>query len=90
MKITVHLRPDAGLNSDKQQQTTPQANEVAEAVKDLGVTLEPMHPGAESPRLSNSFAVEVPDAATAEQVINRLQNCEAVEAAYLKPPEALP
>lgn len=90
MKVIVHLHPEARFNSDSQQQTSLQASEVAEGVKDLGVTLEPIHPGVESPRLANSFAVEVTDAVTAEQVINRLQCCEAVEAAYLKPPEALP
>jgi hypothetical protein len=32
----------------------------------------------------------VPDTATAERMIARLKNCEAVEAAYLKPPDAMP
>jgi hypothetical protein len=34
--------------------------------------------------------VEVPDYATAERVIAHLQNLEAVEAAYLKPPDEMP
>jgi hypothetical protein len=90
MKVIVHLHPGARFNSDSHQQTSLQASEVAKRVKDLGLTLEPIHPGVESPRMTNSFAVEVTDAATAEQVVNRLQSCEAVEAAYFKPPEALP
>jgi hypothetical protein len=49
-----------------------------------------LHPGREDPLLAPYFTVEVPDAATAERVIAGLQNCEAVEAAYLKPPEAMP
>ena len=90
MKVTVHIRPDVDFDSNKQQQATRQAREVVEATKNLGVVLEPMHPNVEDSRLANSFAVEVPDAATAEKVISQLQNCDAVEAAYLKPAEAMP
>jgi hypothetical protein len=44
----------------------------------------------EDPRLASYFTVEVPDHVTAERVISRLQNCEAVEAAYLKPLDEAP
>jgi hypothetical protein len=36
------------------------------------------------------FIVDVPDAETAQRVINRLQQSKAIEAAYLKPPDELP
>jgi malic enzyme len=90
MKVTVHVRPDAKLNSSNDQQATAQAKEIAETAKQLGVVLEPMHPSIDDPRLANSFAVEVPDAAAAERVIDRLQTLEAIEAAYLKPSDELP
>jgi hypothetical protein len=63
---------------------------IVQATTELGVTLEPMHPGVEDPSLASFFMLEVADLASAERVIARLQGCEAVEAAYLKPPDALP
>jgi hypothetical protein len=90
MKVTVHLRPDAGFDPGGRRATTPQAQEVVDLAQDLGVVLQPMHRGAADPYLANSFVVEVPDTGTAERLVTRLQNCEAVEAAYLKPPDAVP
>lgn len=89
MQVTVHVRPDTALKL-REQQTTPEADEVIQAAKDVGAVLKPMYPDVEDPRLANLFTVEVPDTSTAERVVNRLQNSRAVEAAYLKPPDALP
>jgi hypothetical protein len=54
------------------------------------VVLEPMHPGAEDPLLTPWFIIEAPDLPTAEQVVASLQHHRAIEAAYIKPPDALP
>ena len=69
---------------------TTASEELSQAAEELGVVLEPMHPGAEDPHLAPYFTVEVPDYATAERVIAHLQGLEAVEAAYLKPPDEMP
>jgi len=61
-----------------------------EAVKELGVVLEPLHPGVEDIRLAQVFKAEVSDPAMAEKAISRFQSCSTVEAAYLKPPDELP
>lgn len=55
-----------------------------------GVALQPMHPGTDDPDLMRFFTVEVPDGASAEQVVARLQEDTEVEAAYLKPPDEMP
>jgi len=65
-------------------------NELSKVEKELDILLEPVHPGAEDPYLSQYFKVDVPDQATAMRVIKRLQNCKAIEAAYLKPSDELP
>jgi hypothetical protein len=52
--------------------------------------LEPIHPGTEDPELTRYFTVEAPDQATAERVMARLRQSKAVEAAYVKPPDAMP
>ena len=90
MQITVHVRPEVALQLHQNRQTTPEAQEVVQTAKDLGISLEAMHPGVRDPRLASTFVVEVPDAVMAERVTSRLQHCQAIEAAYLKPPEALP
>ena len=55
-----------------------------------GVALQPMHPGTDDPDLMRFFTVEVPDGASAEQLIARIQHDPEVEAAYLKPPDEMP
>lgn len=71
----------------------PDARRAAELLRvadELGITLEPMHEGAEEPELQTYFTVEVPDAQTAERIAERLRACAAIEAAYLKPTDELP
>lgn len=55
-----------------------------------GVAVQPMHPGTNDPDLMRFFTVEVPDSASAEQLIARIQQDAEVEAAYLKPPDEMP
>ena len=87
--VTVQLSPDVAL-ALHEQMPSDESEELLKMLKDLGVTLEPMHPGARDPLLTPFFTVEVPDQATAERVIASLVESEAVEGAYIKPPEALP
>jgi hypothetical protein len=89
--ITVKVSKEITGRLQKRKPSTNQLlNELLTVEKDLGVLLEPLHPGAEDTYLSPYFKVKVPDHATAKRVINRLLNCKAVEAAYLKPSNELP
>lgn len=90
MRVTTRVREDVASALHRRQPSTTESRELSQVADELGVALEPMHPSAEDPLLAPYFTVEVPDPATAERVIARLQNCEAVEAAYLKPPDAMP
>ena len=87
--VTVQVSPDVAL-ALHQQTPSDESEELLELLKNLGVTLEPMHPGARDPLLTPFFMVVVPDQATAERVIASLGESEAVEGVYIKPPEALP
>lgn len=78
------------IASDSSRRTDTDAAELLRLTRELGITLEPMHPQAEEPELQIYFTVEVPDAQTAERVVKRLRGCAAVEAAYLKPMDELP
>ena len=57
----------------------------SETIQDLGVKLELMDPGTSDPELQRFFTVQVPDAAHAAQVIERLKHFRPVEGAYVKP-----
>lgn len=59
-------------------------------LEDLGVSLDPVHPGAEHPFLAPYFTIEVPDIQTAERVMTQLRRSKAIEAAYVKPPDEKP
>lgn len=57
----------------------------SEIVQDLGVTLEPMDRETSDPILQCFFTVQVPNAARAAQVSERLKHFWPVEGAYVKP-----
>ena len=90
MQITVQLQPDVARRLHERQPSTTESEELNHITKRLGVVLEPIHPGTSDPDLTRYFTVEAPDQATAERVIAGLQQSKAVEAAYVKPPDAMP
>jgi hypothetical protein len=55
----------------------------------LGVKLSPMHPGVSDENLKTYFTSNVPDARVSE-IQQELLRTEGVEAAYIKPADALP
>lgn len=90
MRITTQVRGDVSRALQRRQAPTAASEELARVANELDAVLEPIHPGAEDPSLASYFTLEVPDSVTAEQAISRLQNCEGVEAAYLKPSDETP
>ena len=89
MQIVVMLRA-AEAPAPRGASARGAGESVAELVQRLGFHLEPMHPGARDAALRSSYTVEVADAAAAQQVAHALQQHPAVEAAYVKPPDAAP
>lgn len=67
-----------------------EADELARRLQARGLSLKPMHPGVDDPQLASYFLLEVPEEDTAEEVMRELLQLPAVEAAYIKPPDALP
>jgi hypothetical protein len=90
MDITIRVQTEVAFELQNHQSNTNATQELLKTLAELEVTLEPMHPGADSPSLAPYFTVAVPNAEAAEQVLDRLQACEAVEGAYIKPPDAMP
>lgn len=90
MQLTVKVAFDVARALHRQIPQTAESTELLKVVEALGVTLQAMHPDAADPDLMSYFAVEVPEAETAQRVVSRLRQVKAIEAAYLKPPDALP
>jgi hypothetical protein len=89
MQVTVVVDPKEAIQLQKPQPTSPASRNLLRAAKELGVVLEPMHPGQTHRLLAPYFTVEVPNKDEAEKVIARLRNCEGIETAYIKPPAEL-
>jgi hypothetical protein len=90
MQITIQVQMDVARRLHQRGPPTTESEALNRVTKQLGVVLEPMHPGTADPDLTRYFTVEAPDQATAERVIAGLQQSKAIEAAYVKPPDAMP
>jgi hypothetical protein len=94
----VQLREDVAMELQQgqtgsksgSQPAGSETKELLNATEELGVRLEPVHPGQTHPLLAPFFMVDVPTRETAEKVIDGLSRFKTVEAAYLKPEEEAP
>jgi hypothetical protein len=90
MDVIVQIEPATAHALHGGNPTTSAVNELHRAMHDLGLRLEPLHPGTTDPYLAPYFVVVAPDPAAATRAAERLLRCQAVTAAYVKPPDALP
>jgi sporulation-control protein spo0M len=97
MRVMIQLQEDAAMELHNQSnemagssQAKPETERLLKATEELGLRLEPVHPGQTHPLLVPFFMIEVPDQETAEKTIRRLRRFKVVEAAYVKPDEQLP
>jgi hypothetical protein len=85
MVITVKLTPQVASTWPHGQGATKEAQNLQRTLHQLGMTLEPMHPGIEHPVLSSYFTVTLDDSSPVHEVMSRLLESPAVEGAYVKP-----
>ena len=90
MRITVVVQPDQSLPLQHLVPITPSAAGLLRTIQELGVVLEPMYPGETHELLAPYFQINVPDRSIAEEIVARLQACEGIQAAFVKPAAALP
>ena len=90
MQVTVQVPPDVARTLHERGPPTAKSEALLRMIEELGLTLDPMHPDMDDPKLQSYFLIDVPDHATARRVIDRLQQSKAVEGAYVKPPDELP
>ena len=90
MEITLQLKPDVARALANRGPRTKDLDELLNTAADLHVSFMPLHPRVEDPQLTTYFTTEVADPANVQEVISRLRQCRAVEAAYVKPQDAMP
>ena len=89
-RVTVQATPDAVQALRRNDLFSPETQELAQILHELGVELRPTHPDTQDLDLSAWFETDAPDLATAERIASKLQRNSAVKAAYVKPPEETP
>lgn len=90
MQVTVQVSANVARTLHQRGPPTAESEALLRTIETFGLALEPMHRDTDDPNLQSYFIVEVPDHATAQCVMDRLQQSETVEAAYVKPPDELP
>lgn len=90
MRVNVHLKHKAAELLRNGMIDSPAVGDVLRAARELGVKLMPIYPTSRNRKLKAEFVVEVPDAATAERVVDRLNGLAATESVYVKPEDELP
>lgn len=89
-EITLQVRPEVARALQHRAQSSAESEDLLQTAANLGVRLEPIHPGIEDPILMSYFTAAVADPDSVERVLDRLRQSRAIEAAYVKPPDALP
>jgi hypothetical protein len=85
LEIVVQLNQGAASELTRATEASSASEQSLPGLEDLGLALEPMHPGASDPALAAYFTVEVPDAEAADRALEALRRSDVVEAAYMKP-----
>jgi hypothetical protein len=89
MQISIKLRPKPAAELRGDTPITESTAALIAAATSQGATLESMHPGTRDEELASYFVAEVDDARV-EVLMSLLRDHEAIEGAYVKPPDALP
>ncbi|SBP88460.1 hypothetical protein THIARS_70080 [Thiomonas delicata] len=92
MQFTIQLTHGATQAMLRNQDATPDADvqSLKRLVHEAGLVLRPMHPGVADPELQAYFIADAPETVDTRVAVERIRACPAVQAAYVKPPDALP
>ena len=94
MQLTIQLTHGATQavlrNPDRDAAPDPDVQSLMRLLHEAGLALRPMHPGVTDPELQVYFIVDAPETVDTQVAVERIRACPAVQAAYVKPPDALP
>jgi hypothetical protein len=88
MLITLKLVKDAALALHEKGPHTESSSELVRRAGDLGLSLKPVHPNTPDAELQTYFHVSVDNPDSVSHVLTQFRSANAVEAAYVKPPES--
>lgn len=90
--VIVYLtsRASEAVQTANDSSSAPGVAEVRALLKKHEASLEPLHAGADDPNLARQFRVRVEGAAAAREVAEALRSTDAVEGAYVQPPQGPP
>jgi hypothetical protein len=86
----VQVRAEEALALQGRTASTPASRGIADRAASLGIELEPLEPGAEDLGSPHYFTASLIDPDLAQRAAEELLKCEAVDAAYVKPPDEPP
>lgn len=89
-RVVVQVVPEAVQPLRRNDSHSPEIRELARLLSEFHATLRPTHSESRDPDLSTWFETDAPDASTAEHIASMLNRNDAVQAAYVKPPEEAP
>jgi hypothetical protein len=87
LRVTVKMAPAVAEQWRRGELESAAAQELAGTVRDLGLVLEPMHPGVDHPDLASYFIADTSGPAEARAAVDRLLATRAIDGAYVKPPD---
>jgi len=91
MDISVHLTPEAVAGLREGRSLAGEATqELLKAAHELGINFRPVFPIASTPEEASQYFVQVDKPADAKNVLEKLNDCRAVETAYHVPSAELP
>jgi hypothetical protein len=91
MDISVHIKPNsvAGLREGRCVDGGD-TQELLKVAQELGVQLRPVFPVASTPEQANQYFVQIDEPSSVKKVLEKLNDCKAVETAYHVPRAELP
>ena len=90
MLITIQVSGEIARALRHGGPVTPALREPLRIAEEFGVAFTPLHPDTKDPVLGLYFTLEVTDPAKAEQILSRLRGSPGIDAAYVKPLDAMP
>jgi hypothetical protein len=90
VQVTIQVSTDVAHTLQQRGLPTAKTKDLLSIMDLFHVALQPMHAGTNHPSLEKYYLVEAPDPKTAQQIVDRLLQSDAVEAAYVKPPDSQP
>lgn len=90
MQLIVKLKDSAKAAHATRAPARPVPDDVQHIAVSSGESIRPLHPGTADAALATYFVIDVRDPAQVDTLIRRLLQSPLVDAAYAKPPDALP